>query len=270
MIGRCSLAVALPVLSLAGLMCASLPTALLSAHTGGFGVPHRLDLTRDMQAALSHWKGLGLRFDAVLVGYVAGAAQLRLVQDALPDLLVPGGRLYVDPVMGDHGRRYAFCGPELLSGFRELCAMATLIFPNRTEAALLLDQPLKDGVEPEVVDVQRLLALNARACVVTGVTRGEQTGVMALSKDKPPYVTLRPRHAQSYPGSGDLLAASLVGALEQGADLTSACELACDFLDDCFSVAAQSTEQARFGLPFERALPALCLAYANLPKEGAV
>lgn len=269
MIGRCSLMVALPVLSLAGLMCASLPTALLSSHTGGFGVPHRRELTQDMAAALSHWRKLGIRFDAVLVGYVAQAAQLNLVQEALPHLLASGGRLYVDPVMGDHGRRYAFCGPDLVSGFRQLCGQAAVIFPNRTEAALLAGEDLIQGREPEPLQGERLLALGAQACVITGAEERGQTGVLALQPGKQPHVVLRKRYPTAYPGSGDLLAASLVGALELGAGLFASCELACDFLDSCFSHAAQLDQEARFGLPFERALPALSLAYHDLRLGGA-
>ena len=41
--GRCSLAVILPVLSVMGVQPVALPTVVLSTHTGGLGTPARLD-----------------------------------------------------------------------------------------------------------------------------------------------------------------------------------------------------------------------------------
>ena len=42
-VGRCSLAVILPVLSVMGAQPVALPTVVLSTHTGGLGDPARLD-----------------------------------------------------------------------------------------------------------------------------------------------------------------------------------------------------------------------------------
>ena len=42
-VGRCSLAVILPVLSVMGIQPVALPTVVLSTHTGGFGTPARMD-----------------------------------------------------------------------------------------------------------------------------------------------------------------------------------------------------------------------------------
>lgn len=109
-VGRCSALAVVPVLSLSGFSCALLPTAYLSTHTGGFGEVHRRDMSEDMKPALAHFISLGLRFDAVYIGYVASAGQLSMMEEALPRLLMPGGRLFVDPVMGDGGKRYSFAG----------------------------------------------------------------------------------------------------------------------------------------------------------------
>ena len=47
--GKCSLTVALPILSAAGIETSALPTAILSTHTGGIlGYTYR-DLTEDMR-----------------------------------------------------------------------------------------------------------------------------------------------------------------------------------------------------------------------------
>jgi len=254
-VGRCSATVVLPVLSSGGLACALLPTALLSAHTGGFGPVHRRDLTEDMSLTLSHWFGLGLRFDAVYVGYAASARQLELLRDALPRLLKPEGLLFVDPVMGDAGRRYSYCDEALRAGFLGLCARADVIFPNRTEAALLLGAPVTAGGDPPPPAPGALTGLGCKAAVLTGLLDGAGgIGVRAEEKGSSAYETFRPRYPGAYPGTGDLLASAVISAVMAGASLPAACELACDFLDASFASTARFGGEARHGLAFEPAL----------------
>ena len=267
--GRCSALVALPVLALAGLRCALLPTALFSTHTGGFGEVHRRDLGADTAATLGHWRRLGLSFDAVYVGYTADAAQLRLVEDALPWLMAPGARLFVDPVMGDNGKRYAFCGEGLVAGFRQLCARADVIFPNRTESALLLDLPLTPGAEPAPPQAGSLLSLGAKAVVLTGVLDGKGgIGVRAENAGSPPYSTFRERMGGSWPGTGDLLASCVIAAVLLGADLHLACGIACDLLDESLRRTVFSGGEPRHGLAFEPSLPGLARAFQGIAAPG--
>lgn len=267
-VGRCSALAVVPVLSLSGCSCALLPTAFFSTHTGGFGAVHRRDLSGDMEPVLDHFVSLGLRFDAVYIGYVASAAQLALMEEALPRLLAPGGRLFVDPVMGDSGKRYTFCGDELLSGFRSLCAKADVIFPNRTEAALLLGQALVPGLEPPAPDAAGLRAIGARHVMVTGVTRGEgEIGVLAVPEKGEPYTAYRKRYPQKYPGTGDLLAASFIAAFMKGASLVQSCGIACDFLDAALAMTRRFDAPPRFGLAFEPVLPVLSNMLAGIPNS---
>jgi len=260
-VGRCSALVVLPVLALSGCSTGFLPTAYFSTHTGGFGPVHRLDMTADMAQALAHWQRLGLQFDAAYLSYVASPQQLALMEEALPGLLRPGGTLYIDPVMGDHGRRYTFCGEDLIQAFRRLCARADVIFPNRTEAALLLGQPLTPGEEPPGPGANELLSLGAKQVVLTGLTAGEdRLGIMAAGEGQAPYTTFRKRYPGSYPGTGDLLAASIIAALQKGWALPAACETACDFLDNALYHTARYGGEPRFGLAFEAAPPRLAAA----------
>lgn len=263
-VGRCSALVVVPVLAMSGMQVSLLPTALLSTHTGGFGAVHRRDLHPDMAATLAHYKRLGLRFDAVYLGYVGHHSQLDLLEQALPDLLHPGGRLYVDPVMGDHGRPYAYCGPELVAGFKRLCQRADAVFPNRTEAALLLNLPVKEGQEPAVPSTAQLASLGARAAIVTGLRQEDQVGVLAVQDGRQPYATYRKLYPGSYPGTGDLLAASLIAALERGAGLDAACDIACDFLDQSLQTTKGYDSPAHFGLAFEPVLPSLAEALGKI------
>ena len=130
-IGKCSLTVALPVLSAMGLECAVLPTAVLSAHTAFEGFRYEpLSLT----PVADHWQQLGLQFDMIYTGYLGGRAQVDQALDFFTRF--PAMRL-VDPVMADHGALYAGLEPDFPAVLRTLCAQADLITPNITEACLL-------------------------------------------------------------------------------------------------------------------------------------
>ena len=137
-VGRCSLAVILPVLSVMGFQPVALPTVVLSTHTGGLGTPARLDGSAYGMAALEHYQELGLQFDCIYTGYLGGEAQVALAEKAFA--LWPAAYKVVDPVMGDNGKPYSTVTPALVERIRSLCRAADLILPNYTEAQLLLQQ----------------------------------------------------------------------------------------------------------------------------------
>lgn len=259
LVGRCSLTAALPLLSACGIRVTMLPTALLSSHTGGFGTPHRLDLSEHMAGILAHWQEIPLRFDAVHVGYLAGSHQLPQVMEAVRRYRQPGTRLFVDPVMGDWGRRYSFCDEKLIEGFTALAQGADLLLPNRTEAALLLHQPYEKGADsPEKLlhQLHALLKLGSQAAVITGISCGDgYIGAAALSDaGSLPTVSLAREGEGSWPGTGDLFASVVEAALLQGKTLKAGCDLAVRFVSRCIAHADAAPKQARFGLPFEQEL----------------
>ena len=61
--GKCSLTVALPIISAMGLSCAVIPTAVLSTHTGGFTGFTFHSLTDDIPKIADHWEREGIAFD---------------------------------------------------------------------------------------------------------------------------------------------------------------------------------------------------------------
>ena len=183
-VGRCSLAVILPVLSVMGLQPVALPTVVLSTHTGGLGTPARLDGCAYGEAALEHYHALGLDFDCIYTGYLGGEAQVALAEKAFA--LWPSAHKVVDPVMGDNGKAYATVTPELISRIRQLCRSANLILPNYTEAQLLLqrtpvDDPLDDAAAQALADELTALAPSA---VVTGLPLGKYIGCAGSGSDR--------------------------------------------------------------------------------------
>ena len=77
--GKCSLSVAIPILSAAGIETCALPTAVLSAHTGFKGYTF-CDLTDNILPAANHWKTLGLSFDGIYTGYLGSKEQVECVE----------------------------------------------------------------------------------------------------------------------------------------------------------------------------------------------
>lgn len=183
-VGRCSLAVILPVLSVMGVQPVALPTVVLSTHTGGFGTPARLDGCDYGMAALEHYRELGLEFDCIYTGYLGGEAQAAIAEKAFD--LWPAAKKVVDPVMGDNGKAYSTVTPEFIDRMRTLCQRADLILPNVTEAGLLL----RKETLPENFDEAGAQALAdelttlAPDAIVTGVAMGKYIGCAGAGRDR--------------------------------------------------------------------------------------
>lgn len=254
-VGRCSLAVILPVLSVMGVQPVALPTVVLSTHTGGFGTPARMDGAAHGMAALEHYHDLGLDFACIYTGYLGGEEQIALAEKAFD--LWPAARKIVDPVMGDNGHAYSTVTPDFIDRMRELARRADLILPNATEAALLLQKdaaagPLDDAAAQALADELAALAPNA---VVTGLPMGKYIGCAGSGRDR--FVIRKLHIDRSFPGTGDLYGAVLIGSLIQGNALSAAADNAAEFV----SLAIQKTpadQDTRFGVWFEPLLPRLC------------
>ena len=210
-VGRCSLAVILPVLSVMGFQPVALPTVVLSTHTGGLGTPARMDGSAYGMAALEHYQALELQFDCIYTGYLGGEAQVALAEKAFA--LWPAAYKVVDPVMGDNGKAYSTVTPALIERIRNLCRAADLILPNYTEAQLLLQQQpvtdeLDDAAAQALADALQPLAPNA---VVTGLPLGKYIGCAGTGTDR--FVIKKLHISRSFPGTGDLYGAVLIGSL---------------------------------------------------------
>ena len=121
--GRCSLTVALPILSAMGIQCCPVPTSILSNHTG-FPVYYFDDYTDHMEPYIEKWKELGLTFDGIATGFLGSERQIEIVKDMIAAFRTPGTKVLVDPIMGDHGIAYATYTPSMCSRMRELAGRA--------------------------------------------------------------------------------------------------------------------------------------------------
>ena len=254
--GRCSLTVAMPVLSAMGIQCCPLPTAFLSTHTGGFEGFTFLDMTDEMVKVAAHWKSLGLRFDAVYSGFLGSERQIGIVEEFIQTFRGEKTAVVVDPVMGDHGRCYQTYTPAMCAGMARLAERADVITPNLTEAAFLLDIPYKDlPTDPDGcrATAERLSVNGRRSVALTGVSlkRG-QTGAMCFDAKTGRTEAVQTEYvAHEFHGTGDVFASVLTGALVRGASLAEAAHQAVEFIRACAVRTAAEELPMREGVDFE-------------------
>ncbi len=259
-IGRCSLTIALPVLSCMGLETAVVPTAVLSTHTACEGYTFR-DLAGDIPGILDHWMRQGFALDTVYSGYLGNAQQTELVSRMFREFQ-PEHRI-VDPVMGDHGRLYSGIAEDFPEQMKRLCAEAEVILPNQTECALMTGLPYhEDASMEERREMLRTLGrCGCRHAILTGVSDGTD-GVGALCYDAFEdsfYEYYNEKMPVSYHGTGDLFASTFAGAMTLGMDVKAAARTAVDFTLECIRITMKESTDPRTGVCFERALPMLVM-----------
>ena len=173
--GRCSIAVALPVISMLRVQCCALPTAIFSNHTG-FKSFYYQDYTDHMQPSIDEWKKLDLQFSGICTGFLGSATQISIVSDFIRDFKRPDNLIIIDPVMGDYGRPYPTYTTEMCSNMKELVGYADILTPNVTEACILTDTPYKESGWhlSEIESMAAKLALRGPSkIVITGIPQGQ-------------------------------------------------------------------------------------------------
>lgn len=258
--GRCSISVILPVLSAMGVQVCPVLTAVLSAHTGGLGDVVFRDLTDYIHPTLEHYKKLGIDFEAVYSGFLGSEEQVGSCLEFFK--AYPNALKVVDPVMGDNGKAYKTCGESLQKGMKELVAVADLITPNKTEAAMLLGEsyntsPMSRSEARSLL--LRLSHLGPKCVVVTGVelASGELANIGYDGENGSFWYVPCEYVPVSYPGCGDIYASVLTGAMLGGASLPIAMGKATAFAELCVKTTFSYGSDPRYGVMLESVLGSL-------------
>lgn len=258
--GKCSLTVASPILSAAGIETSALPTAILSTHTGGISGYTYHDLTEDMRPVMKHWKSLDIKFDAIYTGFLGSFEQLDIVKEFFDAFRQEDNLILVDPVMGDNGELYTVFTREFAAGMRMLCQKADIIVPNLTEAALLLDEPFHPGPYTHAYIeslLRKLGALGPQKVVLTGVYfKEDELGAATYDRttDTIDYVFTQ-KIPGYYHGTGDVFASALLSALLNDFSLIDAAAIAVHFTTDSIRRTYKAKTDYRFGVNFEQSFP---------------
>ncbi len=259
-LGKCSLTIALPVISALGSETVILPTALLSTHTMFKNFTCK-DLSDQIDPIAAHWKSEGVAFDAIYTGYLGSIGQIDQVRRLFDMFRGKDTLIVVDPVMADNGKLYPAFDMDYVKKNAELCAGADIIVPNITEASLMTGMEYRE--EYDVGYIKELLAgldsLGAKVSVLTGVSlKKGQTGVMGYDRATGDYYVYQNRRIDaSYHGTGDLFSSACVGEMMKGRDWRDAMRIAADYTAHTIEVTLKDGDKPWYGVDFEATLPDL-------------
>ena len=255
--GKCSLGIAIPVLSAAGIDVCPVPTSLFSAHTR-FPKFYMHDTTPMLTEYLDAWREEGIDLDGIYSGFLGSAEQvdaiLRLYRE------YPRALRIVDPVMGDGGSKYPTYTDEMCEAMKGLVDGADVLTPNLTEASIITGIPYEgqDVDEKYVCQMMdALLEMGAKSVVLKGVVHeGERIirnyvavaggeGVDEVAGELLPYML----H-----GTGDLFASGLTAAIYAGRSLHDAVAFACELVRDAMRITPDQPDYQVRGVSFESVL----------------
>lgn len=257
--GRCSVAVALPIISAMKIQCCPLPTAILSAHTG-FPNIFFDDYTPHMRDYMNNWEDLGLDFDGISTGFLGSKEQIDIVIEFLQKFKTPHTIVIVDPVMGDYGKLYSTYTAEMCHEMKRLMSYADVITPNLTEACRLLDMPYPDSPLDDYAleDIaKKLCECGPSKVVITGLQDNDIIKNFIYEKNKPYTIINVKKLGEDRSGTGDVFSSILSGSLINGVDLVSSVQKAADFISKSIEYTISLDTPTTNGLCFEEYLKEL-------------
>lgn len=259
-LGKCSLTIALPVISALGVETVILPTAVLSTHTMFKNFTCK-DLSDQIEPITRHWKDEDVKFDAIYTGYLGTIEQIDQVKEIFKMFKNDGLVTIVDPVMADNGKLYPAFDMDYVKKNAQLCAEADIVVPNITEASFMTGMDYREEYDEAYIKelLSRLNDLGAKISVITGVSLEKgKTGVMGYdSSTGEYYVYQNDRIDASYHGTGDLFSSTCVGEMMKGLDWRDAMRIAADYTAHTIEVTLENPEKPWYGVDFEKTIPEL-------------
>lgn len=253
-VGKCSLTVAIPIISAFGIEACALPTALLSTHTQ-FKNWTFCNLCPEIGPITDAWEKEEIKFDGICTGYLGAVDLIETTKGIIDKFVKADGIVMIDPAMGDNGKLYTGFDMPYVKATKTLCAKADVITPNITEASFMLETEYK----PEY-DYDYLLSLckqlhenGARDVVLTGVRKSDtQIGVFCLLGGSEVYEYYTEREVKDFHGTGDIYSSAVYGGLMNGKTLKEAVSFACDYTKHCIAVTLAEPNYSIYGVNFEQ------------------
>lgn len=266
--GHCSLAVAIPIISVMGVQACPVPTGIFSNHMA-FPEWHYTDFTHEMSSYLSVWERLSLSFDGISCGFLGNEALIPTLSGFFRQQKDTYGTcILLDPVMGDHGRAYSSVTPSYRKALTGLCSLADILTPNLTEACFLTGTAYPEELLT-ALSASKAVALNAPGVsgallsgqsdasdrsepllsllagmaaklhgmgigkvVITGIKIGNFFGNY-VSVSGSGELLFSPAGGPSRPGTGDIFAAILSADAVKGVPFTDSVKKAAEFVRIC-------------------------------------
>lgn len=257
--GRCSVAVALPIISAMKIQCCPVPTAILSAHTG-FSSFFFDDYTPHMRNYMNNWQELNLEFDGICTGFLGSKEQIDIVVEFLENFKTENTIVMVDPVMGDYGQLYSTYTQEMCDEMKKLIKYADVMTPNLTEACRLLDIPYPDRIlNPEELEeiAKELCKKGPDKIVITGLQHNGNIGNFVYETGKPYSIIGVKKIGEDRSGTGDVFTSIVASNIVKGVDLVTAVKKAADFISKAIEYTAKVGTPVYEGICFEEYLTEL-------------
>ena len=256
--GRCSITVALPLISHLGIQCCPLPTAIFSNHTG-FPSFYVDDYTDHMEAYMAEWAKLELEFEGILTGFLGSQTQISLVEQFLKTFTTTRTKVIIDPVMGDYGRPYATYTPALCQEMKKLVCYAHILTPNLTEACILTDTAYReDFTKPQLLDmVRRLCDQGPEQVVLTGIPRDGFLENYCYERDTGLDIVKTEQVRPQRSGTGDVFSSIVAAGAVQGVAFRRSVQTAADFIRRCLLRSTELDIPTTDGVCFEEVIETL-------------
>lgn len=257
--GRCSLAVAIPIISVMKIQCCPVPTSIFSNHTG-FESFFFEDYTDRMQPYIDEWKKLGLSFSGISTGFLGSKEQIQIVLQFLEDFGTEENVIVIDPVMGDYGKTYSTYTPEMCMEMKKLVTYADILTPNLTEACILTDTPYHPD-KWHMADIIELAGkigeMGPDKIVITGIPQGEFIANLCYEKGRAPKFLRTHKVGTQRSGTGDVFAAIIAADAVNGVDFQTSVRKASRFVKKCIMKSIEMDLPLTDGVCFEEVLGTL-------------
>ena len=257
-LGRCSVAVELPIISMMKVQCCVIPTAILSNHTG-FNSFFFDDYTSKMESYIEQWKKLNLAFNGICSGFLGSQSQISIVSDFIRDFSDKETVVIVDPVMGDNGRKYSTYTDEMCDMMKQLAGQAHILTPNLTEACILTDTEYTENWHEKDIEIlgEKLLSLGPEKVVITGIQQGSFiANYCCTENEKGCYIKVK-KAGQQRPGTGDIFTSIIAADAVNGVDFYSSVRKASQFIKQCIIQSDKMDIPLTDGVCFEEILRTL-------------
>lgn len=258
--GRCSIAVALPIISVMKIQCCPLPTSIFSNHTG-FESFFFDDYTKSMRPYMEEWKKLDLQFEGICTGFLGSKEQIGIVGEFLETFKYvkksdAKSLVLIDPVMGDDGRPYPTYTEEMCREMKRLVGYADILTPNLTEACILTDTPYKEEwTKKELQEMAvKLSESGAEKIVITGINQGSFIANFCHERGRAPVMVKTKRVGQTRSGTGDIFAAILAADAVNGVEFVPSVKKAGHFIKQCIRRSIEMDLPLTDGVCFEEFL----------------
>lgn len=253
--GRCSIAVALPILSVMKVQCCPLPTSIFSNHTG-FPSYFFEDYTSRMVPYMQEWKKLDLHFNGICSGFLGSKEQIEIVKKFFKEFKTEETQIIVDPVMGDYGKPYPTYTEEMCGEMKKLVEFADILTPNVTEACVLTDTPYKEKWKIEEIQemAEKIHAMGPKKIAITGIVQGGFIANFCYEEGQQPKVLRTHKEGTQRSGTGDIFASIIAADAVNGVPFYKSVKKASGFIKKCIIRSQELDIPLTDGVCFEEVL----------------